>query len=111
VEFLPALATIARTVDGALGGLYEDDFIGLAAPHDVYERLVDLEDLERYFVRRRCLYLVEASAPTEIDDVREEGESEEAGSLPEETAELIIACLRSDLTELCHGNSEYVAPC
>ena len=85
----------------------EDDFIGLAAPHDVNEGLVDLEYLEFDLADIRCSDLPD----TNIRQLCEDGESNDAESLPEETAELIIACLRSILNERSHENCEYIAPC
>ena len=62
VEFLPAFAAIARTVDTTCCGLNEYDLVALTAPHDVSKRFVNLESLERHFIIICRMYLVATAA-------------------------------------------------
>lgn len=50
VKLLPRVTSISRSVNCSSFGLYEDNLICGAAPHDVSQWRIDLEDLETNFV-------------------------------------------------------------
>lgn len=59
-ELLPGIAFIPRPVDCSRISLNKDDFVGVAAPQDVDQLVVDFEYIETNFVCIYCLHLVEA---------------------------------------------------
>jgi hypothetical protein len=109
MQLIPAFATIARSVDAACFGLGQNHLGGRSTPENIDKSFVDFKGLEGHLIIVCCLYLV-ATAPR-FGHKTEDLQRQKAGSVPEDTADLIIACLRSILDDVPHEDYEYVAPC